>query len=88
VVRGRLSGGTVAGESAGGFPGNDLPGVWLGRGAVRLAAVHCVRPGTRAVVAAETLEGVEHMRALADAGVGIVAAVVEVAGRRSSSVRT
>lgn len=76
VDPGRIIVATGAVESHGIFPGNDLPGVWLGRGAVRLAAVHRVRPGTRAVVAAETPEGVEHMRALADAGVGVVAAVV------------
>ncbi len=27
------------------FPGNDLPGVWLGRGAARLAGVHGIAPG-------------------------------------------
>ncbi len=76
VDPGRIIVATGAVESHGIFPGNDLPGVWLGRGAVRLAAVHRVRPGTRAVVAAQTAEGVQHIRPLADAGVDVVAALV------------
>ena len=58
------------------FPGNDLPGVFLGRGAARLAGVHRVRPGARAVVAADTREGIEHLLTLRDAGVEIEAAAV------------
>jgi sarcosine oxidase, subunit alpha len=90
VDPGRIIVATGALESHGVFPGNDLPGVWLGRGAVRLAAVHRVRPGGRAVVAADTREGVDHMRTLADVGVEIVAAVVpeELAGRVRDHVAT
>jgi sarcosine oxidase subunit alpha len=47
---------TGAIEAHGVFPGNDLPGVWLGRGASRLAAAG-VTPGERAVVVATTDEG-------------------------------
>ena len=32
------------------FAGGDLPGVWLGRGASRMAGVHRIAPGSRAVV--------------------------------------
>lgn len=58
------------------FRGNDVPGVWLGRGAARLAGVHRVTPGSRAVVAVETTEGLEHIRTLRAAGVDVVATVV------------
>jgi sarcosine oxidase subunit alpha len=57
------------------FPGNDLPGVWLGRGAVRMAVVHGVPIGRRAVVAAGTAEALEHVRALAGTGVQVLAVV-------------
>ncbi len=58
------------------FRGNDLPGVWLGRGAARLAGVHSVRPGKRAVVVARTAEGIEHLSTFRAGGVNVVAAVV------------
>ncbi|HSL12123.1 MAG TPA: 2Fe-2S iron-sulfur cluster-binding protein, partial [Actinomycetota bacterium] len=61
------------------FRGNDLPGVWLGRGAARLAGVHGVPPATRAVVLAGAPEAVEHVRVLREAGVSIEA-VVRVPG--------
>ncbi len=76
VEPGRIVVATGAVETHGVFPGNDLPGVWLGRGAARLAGVHSVRPGTRAVIVIGTSEGVEHLRMLRDAGVGVAAAVV------------
>ena len=41
---------TGAFESMEVFPGNDVPGVMLGRGAVRLATQHAIRPGNVAVV--------------------------------------
>ena len=50
---------TGALEAHGVFPGNDLPGVWLARGAARLAAVHGVAPGERAVVVANTEEALD-----------------------------
>ena len=44
------------------FTQNDLPGVMLARGAARLAGVHGVQPGDRAVVWAEQPEALEHVR--------------------------
>ena len=58
------------------FPGNDLPGVWLGRAASAMAALHGVAPGRRVVVVASTAEGVEHLQALVAAGTPVVAALV------------
>jgi sarcosine oxidase subunit alpha len=57
------------------FENNDLPGVMTGRGAARLAGVHGVRPGDRAVVWAEQPEAVEHARTLAASGVAVEAVV-------------
>jgi sarcosine oxidase, subunit alpha len=56
VEAARVVAATGAIEAHGVFPGNDLPGVWLGRGAARLAAGG-VRPGERAVVVANTGAG-------------------------------
>ncbi|MDX2056782.1 MAG: 2Fe-2S iron-sulfur cluster-binding protein [Gemmatimonadales bacterium] len=61
------------------FDGSDLPGVWLGRGAARLAGVHRVLPGKRLVVAAGTPESFDHLATLRSAGAEIVAAVVPAA---------
>ena len=58
------------------FPGNDLPGVWLGRAAAAMAARHGVAPGRRVVVVASTLEGLEHLHALIAAGTSVAAAIV------------
>ncbi len=76
VDPGRIVVATGAVEAHAVFRGNDLPGVFLGRGAARLAGVHGVAPGSRAVVAAETAEGVDHIRTLVDARLDVVAAVV------------
>ena len=57
------------------FKGNDLPGVFLARGAARLAGVHGIKPGDRAVVWAQQPEALVHARTLADAGVAIAAVV-------------
>jgi sarcosine oxidase subunit alpha len=73
VEAGRVVVATGAVERHEVFPGNDLPGVWLARGAARMAGVHGVRPGGRAVVAAATAEAVDHVETLAAAGVAIVA---------------
>jgi sarcosine oxidase subunit alpha len=64
---------TGAVESHPVFPGNDLPGVFLARGAGRLAAVHGLPPGRRVVAVVETAEGLEQLRALVEAGVRPVA---------------
>jgi len=66
---------TGAVESHAVFAGNDLPGVFLGRGAARLAGVHGVAPGTTAVIAISSSEGVEHIKTLQTRGVEIVAAI-------------
>jgi len=58
------------------FPGSDLPGVWLGRGAARMAGVHGVRPGRAAVVVAGTTESLEHLEVLRTSGVEIRRVVV------------
>ncbi len=55
------------------FAGNDLPGVMLSGGALRLAQLYAVRPGTRAVVASTSDRGLEAAAVLQDAGVQIVA---------------
>jgi len=67
---------TGATESHPVFPGNDLPGIWLGRAASRMVALHGVPIGERVVVAASTPEGIEHLRALVEAGTNVVAAIV------------
>jgi sarcosine oxidase subunit alpha len=59
------------------FPGNDLPGVWLGRGAARMAGVHHVSPGDRVVVAVGTPEGLEHAGTLRGAGAEVLVLVPE-----------
>jgi sarcosine oxidase subunit alpha len=71
------------------FAGNDLPGVMLSGGAVRLAALYGVRPGNRAVVATVDDRGIDAAQALRDAGTEVVAvadlragaSVVEARGR-------
>lgn len=76
---------TGAIEEHGVFPGNDLPGVWLGRGAARLAGVHGVRPARRAVVVGASAEAEQHAETLRAAGVEVlrVEGTVEAAhGRR------
>jgi len=70
------------------FEGNDLPGVWLGRGAVRMAAVHRVPIGGRAVIVSGTPEAVEHARALRDAGLDVLAITPgDLAGSMPDGVR-
>ena len=66
---------TGAAEAHGVLHGNDLPGVWLGRGAARLAGVHRVSPGERAVVVVTGDEGLEHLRTLSSGGRRIIAVV-------------
>jgi len=70
---------TGATETHEAFPGNDLPGVWLGRAASRMAGLHGVPPGRQVVVVASTDEGLEHLRALVAAGTDVTAAVVPAA---------
>lgn len=66
------------------FPGSDLPGVWLGRGAAQLVGVHGMMPGRRIVVIAATREGLEHLETLREHATrsgnsAVVAAVVPAA---------
>jgi sarcosine oxidase subunit alpha len=72
---------TGATEAHGVFPGNDLPGVVLGRAAAALAGIHGVRPGYRAVVVVRTEEGLHHLQVLLDGGVEIAATAVSGALR-------
>ena len=71
------------------FPGNDLPGVMLGRAASGLAA-RGVAAGRRAVVAIGHDEGLDHLEALRAAGVGIAAVVApgSLADRVPGGLRT
>ena len=55
------------------FAGNDLPGVMLTGGALRLAQSYAVAPGKRAVIATTTDRGLVAAQALRAAGVEIVA---------------
>ena len=61
------------------FPGNDLPGVWLGRGAARMAGVHGLTPGATAVVVAATTEAIAHLETVRRAGTVIRAVVAPAA---------
>ncbi len=70
---------TGAAEAHAVFPGNDLPGVMLGRAASALAGVHGVRPGGRAVGVVRTEEGLQHLVAVLEAGVEVVATAVPAA---------
>ena len=65
VHPGRIVVATGAVESHAVFPGNDLPGVWLGRGAARLAGVHGLTPGRAIVLVTNTAEGIGHLEVLA-----------------------
>jgi sarcosine oxidase subunit alpha len=53
------------------FAGNDLPGVMLSGGALRLANLYAVLPGGLAVVVTVSDRGIEAARALREAGVEI-----------------
>jgi sarcosine oxidase, subunit alpha len=55
------------------FAGNDLPGVMLSGGAMRLLDRYAVRPGTRAAVVTTSDWGLKAAARLHDAGVGIAA---------------
>ena len=79
VHPGRVVVATGAAEIHPVFPGNDLPGVWLGRGAARMAGVHGVPPGDVAVVVAGTEEALAHVETLRVVGVRIAAVSVPAA---------
>ena len=77
VHAGRIVVATGATESHPVFPGNDLPGVLLGRAAAGLASRGAV--AGRAVVAVGHDEALEHLEVLREAGVAIAAVVVPAA---------
>lgn len=79
VHPGRIVVATGAVEQHAVFPGSDLPGVWLGRGAARMAGVHDVAPGKHAVIVLRTTESLAHLETLRKKGVVIRAALVPAA---------
>jgi sarcosine oxidase subunit alpha len=89
VHPGRVVVATGAVERHSVFPGNDLPGVWLGRGAARLVEEHGLLPGRRVAFAGTTEESLEHLDRLLAAGVEVAACLVppELATRMPAGVR-
>ena len=67
------------------FARNDLPGIFMGRGAAQLAGVYGVKPGDRAVVWVEQPEALEHARTLERCGV-LIEAVVTAPGIDASGI--
>ena len=55
------------------FPGNDLPGVMLATGAMRLLRMYGVRPGGKVVIATENDSGYAFAAELQEAGVDVAA---------------
>jgi sarcosine oxidase subunit alpha len=79
---------TGAVEQHGVFPGNDLPGVWLGRAAAQLASVHGIRPGEQVVLVGTTREVPSHAEVLRAAGCDVTIVdgeIVQACGRKSVS---
>ena len=77
---------TGAVEEHGVFEGNDLPGVWLARGAARLAGVHGILPGRRVVLVGTSSEVDQHAEALRSAGAEVTAvglSAIAARGRRA-----
>ncbi len=62
------------------FPGNDLPGVMLATGAMRLLRMHGVLAGGRAVVATEDDSGYGFALELAESGIAVAAVLDARAG--------
>jgi sarcosine oxidase subunit alpha len=75
VHPGRIVVATGAAEAHAVFDGSDVPGVFLARGAARLAGLHGVAPGRRAVGLVATREGIEHLATLRETGVQILAVI-------------
>jgi sarcosine oxidase, subunit alpha len=79
---------TGAVERHGVFPGNDLPGVFLGRGAALLARRHGLAPGWHVVLAGGSAEIDDHAEAISAAGSEVTIATAEIEqalGRRQLS---
>ena len=70
-------------ESPAVFPNNDLPGIMLSSGALRLANLYGVSPGARGVIVTDSDEGLRVAVQLTDAGVN-VSAVVDYRPRRDT----
>ncbi len=90
VHAGRVVVATGAVEQHCSVSGNDLVGVWLGRAAARLVGAHGLLPGRRAVVVAQSHEGLETAEILRNHGVELGAVVVpeSLAGRSPAGVTT
>ena len=69
------------------FQNNDLPGVYLGEGILRLVNLYGVRPGQRAVVIANDDRGVRVARELGTAGIDIAVVADARATNESSESR-
>ena len=67
------------------FPNNDLPGVMLTTGAVKLAALYALKPGEKAVIATTGERGLEAALALKAAGVDVLA-VADLMPNRSNEL--
>ena len=72
VETSRVVAATGAVEAHAVFPGNDLPGVFLARGAALLSVRHGVALGRRAVVVATTDEGRASAEALRNSGMEVL----------------
>ena len=71
------------------FPGSDLVGVWLGRGAARMAGAHSLAVGRTVVFAGVTSESLHHIETLLEGGVDVAAAALpeHLADRLPAHVR-
>ncbi len=69
------------------FQNNDLPGVYLGEGILRLVNLYGVRPGQRAVVIANDDRGLRVARELGTAGIDIAVVADARATNESSESR-
>jgi sarcosine oxidase subunit alpha len=82
VHPGRIVVATGATEAHPVFPGNDLPGVMLGRAAAHLAQTEALHTWDRAVVAVRAEEGLGHLESLQRVGVRTLALVPSEFARR------
>jgi sarcosine oxidase subunit alpha len=67
------------------FRNNDLPGIFLGRGVLRLARLYGVRAGGRAVVVTDNEDGYQLAAQLAALGIEVLAVVDARTGARSGA---
>ncbi len=74
---------TGAVEMHGVFEGNDLPGVWLGRGAARLAGVHGISAG-KLVYVAKTHESEAHVETLRATGADVTVVDGEIVAAKGA----